>query len=111
MTPTERKTIIRQFNLLAPTRMEWAGRNYRYTGALYDATSIRFDFTARKRRGAIIADKVSFVVRYDRNADAYDIDAIATDGITFDTPTIAGWRGVYADGFADIAVWLSATLS
>ena len=99
-------TTTAQFLADAPASFRFRGRTYKHSGNLFgghsitDADHARFDFTARKARGAIMGSKVSFVVTYD--GDLYNVDVIAFDGQTFDTETIATVEGVYCDGFAAI---------
>ena len=102
-------TLSAQFNYAAPRALTVGGKAYNRNGSLYDnaAGVVRFDFTGRKRRGAIMADKVIVSVSYDAGADLYNIKIEHFDGVTFETKTIKAFDGLYADAFASIGAWVN----
>ena len=64
---------------------------------------MRFDFIARKQRGAIVASKVTVAVSYNAGSDLYAIEIVHFDGATFDTAILADWSMVGPEAFALVA--------
>lgn len=101
-------TIYRQFDALAPRTLTHGGRSYTRAAAVYsnEDGSVRFDFTARKRRGAFVADKLSICVRYLSGRDLYLVGVLHFDGATFDATQIASLDGLQFDAFEDVQGWI-----
>ena len=105
-TPNETNTeTTRQFDRLAPRALKVAGRTFTRNGpTLYDNDddSVRFAFTARKRPGAFLADKVDVRVSYVRSLDLYDIVLTLVDGSTFDSILVARFDYSTFEVFANL---------
>lgn len=104
-------TIARQFNAIAPAAVKVAGKTYRVgkLPAVYDnaAGSVVFHFVGRKRRGAILADKVAVTVAYDAASDLYNVAVVHCDGATLDNHEIVSANGVYAESFANLDTFIA----
>jgi len=97
-------TTTEQFHACGPATLKYARRQYKRQGGLFDdeTNTVRFDFVARKRRGAFLADKVTVSVQYDGGADLYDVTIVHFDGETFETTEIATYNGATFDSFENI---------
>ncbi len=96
---TTQATLSRQLDALAPATITYGGKTYRrsYVLSESDGLTLRQDYVARKARGAMIADKVSFRITYDVGSDTYDVSSIHFDGATFGITSLKDYSLVYAD--------------
>ena len=101
-------TTTRQFHALAPGAIKRGRRTFTRNGGTFDdaTNTVRFDYVARKRRGAFLADKVSASVTYVRGSDLYDVEIVAFDGETFETSTLYSGSGLFFDSFADVGTFV-----
>lgn len=98
----------KQFHNSAPHTVKASGRTFKLGNAMTsdEDQSIRFDYTARKRRGAMFGDKLCFIVTLDPS-DTYNMKVQFWNGDTFETREISQTDGVYCDGF-DAVVLVAA---
>jgi hypothetical protein len=99
----------RQFNALAPSSIKVGRRTFARKGGLYDnaANLVRFDYTASKRPGAFLSDKITVSATYDEGLDLYTVKVECFDGKTLDAFTILIADGVGFDFFRDVGMHVS----
>lgn len=97
---------MRQIRTLAPAKIDFEGKSYRFTSYLFDndSNTVRVDYN-RRERGAFLASKVVFSIRYDSASDLYTITSEHFDGKTFDSRWIRTTEGATFDAFERIALF------
>ena len=94
----------RQFNQAAPRVLSFRGRNYKTSTGLYsdDENMVQFAFTARKKRGAFLGDKLAVQVTLNEGLDLYELEIIHVDGTTLDSEALCDVAGVTFEAFAQL---------
>jgi hypothetical protein len=97
-------TLARQLDALAPSTLTYGGKAYRRSSLLAesDGLTLRQDYIARKARGAVMGDKVSFTVSYDIGSDTYDVHSAHFDGETFCVTYRKSYSYIHAEQLAGL---------
>jgi len=94
--------MVKLWNAIAPRYADAIkarmGRTFKFQQILTDEDNIvRVDFQARKRRGAMMGDKVSIGCQYDRGSDTYTLQLSTFNGQTFEAGLGAEMDGMTVD--------------
>ena len=105
MSTNVQTETLRQFNALAPRSIVLEGKTYNRDALTLTEgeDTIRPSFSARKARGAFLADKVAVTIRFDAGADLYQVAIVHADGVTFETRCVASLTGATWEAFGDLA--------
>ncbi len=85
------QNMVALWNRIAPYYQDaikrYTGRTFRFRQILTDGDDmVRVDFApSRKRKGAVVSDKVSVSCIYKPESDSYNLLVQSFDGVTFET--------------------------
>ena len=101
MNATNQNTV-KALRAVAPTSIKMNGRTFKHSGCLFsdEKSEIRWDYTARKQRGAFMGSKISAKITYNQALDLYDIEITHFDGMTLDSEIISDWSNCTWESFA-----------
>jgi hypothetical protein len=100
--------LIAQYHQLAPLEVTATlptsrkPRTHTYHRAIFDNAkgTVHFDYIARKRRGAYLADKIRVSVTYNVRLDLYEVEVIYCDGLDLTaepTPLLTWGQAFWSD--------------